>query len=245
MADKWTQRNRSRELVGTLERVYVTSGWFEDHDSNLVIRPDADHQGLLVNRHGQRNANGTMFCEVQVSGLWRGAFTRWVSSMIGSTVTATGVYVDDDGHDSSTELHPLDLVVGPVTSSLSSGDDWIAKRAVDSNVIVGVSLFAYRYAAASDTRKGLFFQGPPLWNVTRSARILLPFPPRPGPEPEWHPVFSNRFEISENAHSGHDVVGGGVDPKLEIDVTCKARGHGGPAVVLGEAVALWSHTIVE
>jgi hypothetical protein len=77
--------------------------------------------------------------------------------MINSTVTATGVYVDDDGHPPArTELHPVDLVIGPVTRSLISGDDWIAKRAADSGVRVGASLFAYRYAAASDTRKGLF-----------------------------------------------------------------------------------------
>jgi hypothetical protein len=244
MADKWTQRSRSRELVGRLERVYVPSGWSADHDTNLVIRPDEDHEILLVNRHGRRNAAGTMECEVQVDRWWRGAFNRWVSSMIHSTVTATGVYVDDDGHPPArTELHPVDLIAGPVTSSMSSGDDWIAKAAAGWGVAVGVNLFAYRFAAASDTRKGLFFEGPPLWNVTRDASVLLPFPPRPGPE--WFPVVSNRVENFHRAHHQIGIIGEGVNAKLRILVTCFARGHGGPGYMLGEAVAAWSHTIVE
>jgi hypothetical protein len=237
----WTLRSRRRTLVGQLDRVYVTTGLFQDRDTNLVIVPDADHQEMLVNLNGQ-TPRDDMFCEVQVQWPFRKLFTEWVETMVGSTVTARGVYVDDTGHKWP-ELHPLDLVAAPITSSSFPGDDWIARRADESGTVVGASLFAYRFAAASDTRKGLVFDGPPLWNETRSAAVRLDCPPRPGVEPEWHAVRDFRILFFDDAHADFDIVGAGSVPKLKIEVTCKAKGDGGPGVTLGEAVTLWSYSL--
>lgn len=66
----WTLRSRRRTLVGQLDRVYVTTGLFQDRDTNLVIVPDADHQEMLVNLNGQ-TPRDDMFCEVQVQWPFR------------------------------------------------------------------------------------------------------------------------------------------------------------------------------
>lgn len=246
---KWTLLDPRRILVGTLRRVSVSSGsawppsgWDDDHDTNFYIVPDADHRHLLENSAGDRNRSGEVVCEVQPWTFYRPAYQAWAHSLVNNTVTACGVFVQDDNHESWTELHPVDLVAGPVTSSMNSEDNWIAKAAAGWGLVVGVSLFAYRFLAASDTRKGLLFEGPPLWNVTRKAVVFLDFPPRPGPD--WFPVVSNRIAGSQNADVQIGVVGEGVDTKLRILVTCKARGHGGPGYMLGEAVAAWSTTVV-
>lgn len=133
---KWSLREYSRLLIGNLENVYVTAPgahWWDysDGDTNIVIEPDDDHQELLINRFGRPNANGKIECEVNIPEDRRDQYTNWVSSMIGTTVMAIGVYVDDDGHGHKTELHPMDLIVGRVTRSLTS--DWISRLAQDRN----------------------------------------------------------------------------------------------------------------
>ncbi len=241
---KWTMRRPSEVLVGTLERVYVPSGFFADSDTNLVVTPGPEHRGLLVNRKGRRNGNFRMECEVQVSLQWRALFNKWASSMLHTPITLSGVYVDDDGHDSRTELHPVDLLAGRVDLALTPHDPtwWVTRRATDRGLKLGTTLFAYRFLAATDTRDGLFFAGPPLAGSTRTAWAELDFPERPAPE--WRPYVANHIEVIEDADVGDTVVGSGADRRVRIEVTCKAVGHGGPGVVIGEAAAYWKNPAV-
>jgi hypothetical protein len=245
---KWTLLERRRTLEGTLTRVSVSSGsawppsgWDDDHDTNFHIIPHPGYRHLLENSDGHRNRSGELLGEVQPWTFFRPAYEAWARSLVGKFVTASGVFVEDNNHEHWTELHPVDLVVGRVTSSLSPGDDWIAKAADNWGLVVGVSLYAYRFLAASDTRKGLVFEGPPLWNVTREANVLVDFPPKPGPD--WFPVVSDRIAGVKNARNQIEVAGEG-NPKLRIVVTCQARGDGGPGIMLGEAVAAWTTTVV-
>lgn len=50
----------------------------------------AAHQDLLINRHGQPNADSSIECEVNVGSDWRDHYEDWVRSMTGGDVTAQG-----------------------------------------------------------------------------------------------------------------------------------------------------------
>jgi hypothetical protein len=242
---KWTLLSPQRTLVGRLHRVYEPSGWFEDHDTNFVVSPAQEYAALLVNHAGVRNKSGSMELEVQavftLQMRHRPEFESWAHGMVDHTVTASGVWVEDDKHDQRTELHPVDIVAAPTEVSLLPGPDWLAKRAADRHLAVGTTLRAYRYIAASDTRRGsfggLFFEGPPLARTTRTATITLALPQRPGPT--WTPFVAHRAGTTENAQVTVDLENSTGTPRARVAVACKAVGSGGPGVALGEIAAYW------
>lgn len=239
----WTFRGQAETVVGTFERIYVDGGFFKgDGDTNIEIRPDAAHARFLVNEKGQRNASGTITCEINIGGplgLWRPVFNRWVGSLLATTVTARGVYVDDRKHEFSTELHPLDLIMGRVTGSMNR-EDWISNLASYRRLRPGVDLFAYRYAAASDDRKGPFHHGPPNSDTTRNVDLPIQLPPQPGPQ--WRPVVENRMGFAKKAQS--QILGGGPGGlSFRLEARCTSTAGGGPGIVLGEVVAYWKNPI--
>src|SRR5581483_11880215 len=63
-------------------------------------------------------------CEINVPSDGRDQYEAWVRSMIGLSVTAQGVYVDDTGERDKSELHPLDIVVAEVDAPQVPGN-WI------------------------------------------------------------------------------------------------------------------------
>src|SRR5262249_35560002 len=116
---KWFLRDwgsPQRGLVGTLPDVHDRSGVLygggNDPHLEIVPRPEREFQDLLKNRFTppQANKNGLIECEVNVGSDWRSQFEFFVNSLVGREVTAQGVFVDDDGHDSKTELHPVDVI---------------------------------------------------------------------------------------------------------------------------------------
>jgi hypothetical protein len=241
--------------VGTLRRVTVSSGLFEDHDTNFHIRPDSAYEHLLVNSAGHRNTSGNVLGEVQPGIFYRPTYQAWAHDLLGALkVTASGVFVQDNNHEHWTELHPIDLIAGRTTESMLPGSDWLTKLAAERDLQItdatpprdDDTLFAYRFLAASDTRQGSFggvlFEGPPLWDVTRSAFVLLHLPTKP--EPDWLPFVDHRIGMIQNADVSVTAGRLGTLPRLRIDVTCKARGDGGPGVGLGEAVAYWKDPAV-
>jgi hypothetical protein len=97
--------------------VHRSSGLLADHHTNVVIEPDDVSAPLLVNRNGGTNADGRIECEVNVGSDWRDRYEEWMKTLLSGAVTAQGVWVDDNDHDSNTELHPLDVNLGTVDSS--------------------------------------------------------------------------------------------------------------------------------
>ena len=240
----WTKRSDSETLVGTLKRVYVPGGLFSDNDTNLVIEPDLAHRSLLINRKGKANDLLAVECEINVFLTWRPTFNEWAKSMLFTPVTAVGVYVDDDGHQQKTELHPVDLVVGRVNQPLIPHDPswWVTAYAAGRGLTLDEDLFVYRFLAASDTRDGLLFTAPPLALFTRTVRLDVPLPPLPGSS--WTPYVRDSVAMIAGAQSDVRVVGTGGNRKVRIEVTCKAVDHDGPGVVLGEAAAHWKNPAV-
>jgi hypothetical protein len=113
-----------------------------------------EFQVLLINRFGKPNSNGKLECEIHVSDERRDHHLAWLRSLSGTEVTAHGVWVNDTGHHDKTELHPLDVVFGPVTASIMPGD-WIDALATERGLAVGATILAFRFAAASDNRGNL------------------------------------------------------------------------------------------
>jgi HYDIN/CFA65/VesB-like, Ig-like domain len=164
-----------------------------------------------------------------------------VSSMIGMEVMAKGVYVDDTGHHDKTEIHPMDLIVARVERSALT-TEWIGEVARQNGLQVGVGLFAYRYAAASDNRDDSIPDGvgdgwPPLARLTRATSVTLPFPPRPaGAE---SPQIEARSGGARNAGSHIDTEVTGDTAFAKLVVTVKAGGDDGPGFDLAEVALYW------
>jgi hypothetical protein len=240
-------KSPERTLVGTLTDVH-NAGDFppgQDHDSNLIIIPNADepNQALLKNRSGRSNDGGGVECEVnlirndQING--PDTFENWVSSLIGLEVTAKGVFVEDEGHNNKTELHPLDIIVAQVDGSILPSD-WITKVAQQHGLQVGSGLFAYRFGAAADNRKSSVFLGTPLAQWTRPTGVTLALPPPPADggffaAAELQIGFA--LQATAEVSTKVDPSGAGV---ATLAVTCLGKNYDGPGFVIGEVVTYWS-----
>jgi hypothetical protein len=249
---KWTLTDPSapqRVVVGKLTDVHISGGGItSDDDTNIVIEPDSDgaNQMLLTNRHGQINlavspdGRPLLECEINVKSDWRDQHKDWVSSLTEGegTVTAQGVWVDDNDHDSKTELHPMDVIFGTVTSSKIPGD-WINSLASERGLEVNKSMLAFRFAVASDDRGGIFFDSPPLATLTRPTTFVLKLPSRPA-EGDMVPAWEMRSSLSENAFVYSTPRDFGGSKVLDVTVVCRGQDDDGPGVLLGEIVTFWS-----
>jgi HYDIN/CFA65/VesB-like, Ig-like domain len=240
-------RSPQRVLVGKLNDVHDSSGILDggDNDTNLEIVPRGDFAGLLENRHNQPNKakDGqppVIECEVNVGSDWRSQYEFFVNSLVDREVTAQGVFVDDDGHDSKTELHPMDVIFARVDDSQLPGD-WIGALAARRGLVLNQSLFVTRFAAASDDREGVVLSGPPLASWDRPTTITLPLPPVP-PGTGWVPDFSLQIMRQEKATVDTAVVGdkGSDSQAIQLTITCQGRDYGGPGVVMGEIGTFWT-----
>jgi hypothetical protein len=111
----------------------------DDDDTNLDIQPVGQSSiDLFTDLAGVPNANGLVDCEVSVTedGDRRSKYQAWGSSLVGSEVVAKGVFVEDEGHDNKTELHPMDIIVAPVGASRLP-TDWIGQLAGEPGLTVG------------------------------------------------------------------------------------------------------------
>jgi hypothetical protein len=234
MGGKWVLRDwksPERTVVGTLTKLYNAS----DGDTNVQIRANDASQHLLRNRHGGRNTDlGIIECEINVVGDGRDQYEDWVRSMLGLEVTAKGVWVDDDDHNSKTELHPMDLIVASIDGSLIP--DWIGEFGRRRGLVLGTSMLAFRFAAASDDREGLLASGPPLVEWDRPTSISLAVPPRPAGGFGWFEAAELKIFKSLNA-----VTDTSPRPQLiDLEITCNGRDYGGPGYSLGEVVTYWA-----
>lgn len=240
-------RSPQRVLIGKLTNVHDSGGTLDggDNDTNLEITPRADFAGLLTNRHGRDNQpqggqDPVIECEVNVGSDWRSQYEFFVNSLVGHEVTAQGVFVDDDGHDSKTELHPMDVIFARVNDSQLPGD-WVGALITQRGLVLGQSLFVTRFAGASDDREGVILSGPPLASWDRPTAISLPLPPVP-PGTGWVPDFSLHMLRQDKATVDTAVVGdpGSGSQAIQLTITCQGRDYGGPGVALGEAGTFWT-----
>jgi hypothetical protein len=253
MTYKWyllDWRNPQRVVVGDLTNVHESS-FPSDGDTNLEITPDPQFADLL------RQDQTVLECEINVGGGHEGHYEDWVRSLIngtlnpdgtiGSKVTAQGIWVEDLGHGSKTELHPMDVVFGSVPASRLPGD-WIGDVAAAHGLVVGQGLLAYRFAVASDDRAGEFQSAPPLAPYTRPVTFSLPFPLPPA-EGLSVPRHDLRLDLSDNGtiEISDPVADGGGGTVLPVTVTCVAAyddpapgaDDQNPGAVTGEIVAYW------
>jgi hypothetical protein len=134
----------------------------------------------------------------------------------------------------------MDVIFGRITASKLSMD-WINALARQQGLTVGDSLFAFRFAAASDNR-GKFYdsQTPPLSRWTRPTTFRLEYPQQPA-ERDKVPMWEQRLILTENASIDLTTLDDDSGRKvLDVTVTCLGRDYGGPGVLLGEMGTYWS-----
>ena len=107
----------------TLHGTVVSHDLAEDGDWCIKIRPAPADEFLLVNSDGILNANGLIEAEIEPPHLIGSEINerRFMSRLIGKTVTVTGVFVADKSHDNKTEIHPISSILADVTPPGSAG----------------------------------------------------------------------------------------------------------------------------
>jgi hypothetical protein len=252
MTNKWYLRDwlsPQRIVVGTLKDVHNSGGVIGIHpgdsDTNVLISPNDATKDLLLSRFGGPNtatSDGSQIeCEVNVTSDGRDQYENWVRTMLGLQVTAQGVYVDDTEHDNKSELHPLDIVVAQVNDSQIG--NWADQIASQLHLELGLDMFLYRFAAASDNRAGIAFEGPPLAEFDRTTVVSLPMPSRPGgnpslnPEAQWKSLASSNAQVSTEPGSATDTI--------NLVVQCTGVGFGDPGYVLGEVAVYWVNSVLQ
>jgi hypothetical protein len=251
MTYKWyllDWRNPQRVVVGNLTNVHRSS-FPSDGDTNLEITPDPSDPDSMALLGG--GGQTVLECEINVKGDQQDHYENWVRTVINGTtdgkISAEGVWVEDLGHNSKTELHPMDVIFGSVPASTLPGD-WIGDLACQHGLVVGDSLIGYRFAVASDDRAGEFQSAPPLAPYTRPVTFNLPFPQRPA-QGLWTATTAQRIDRQDNAtiEVGDAFVDAAGKTLLPITVTCTAAyddpAPGAddqvPGVLTGEIVTYW------
>jgi hypothetical protein len=84
-----------------------------DSDWVLAVEPDASSAPRLVNSHGQRNANGLIECEIDVSSPYNSyvAEQTYFTSLVGTDISVTGTWSEDKSHGDKTEIHPITSII--------------------------------------------------------------------------------------------------------------------------------------
>lgn len=241
---KWTLRSPMELLVGTLVYAEIYP-WDGDH--NVFIVPDTAYESLLTNRHGKKNkpdesihgSPTVVECEVEILDRYEHDYLAAVRSLYGLQVSALGVWVDDDGHDGKTELHPLDTLWGLVPQD--RWPQWITEflaifktKATNHESLDSPPVSIYRVVAGSDDS---FLNHPLLADETRAVTLTFPFPPSPGPgwTPAWLPKFTVRHAVSFVDMTA-DL---GTTAALVLKVEAKSYRDGGPGALVGDVVTYW------
>jgi hypothetical protein len=252
------------KVVGLLSEVKPGSphGSGDDGDTGFMIRPTRPFYYVLKNKDDQWNADVKIECEINVWPQLRSEHGNWIDSMSSShittlgEVTAVGVWVEDTGHNNKTELHPVDVVFGRVESSLIA-EDWLNDLIVNENLKIGISLYLFRFAIATDVRAFFPFDDqssgrPPLAGVTRPVTFTSDFPPPPSTlvgirEPAWrirravtHGTILDT-QTAVRSDCGNKVLDITITPQSLTDAEFDAQttSDQGAAVLLGEFVTYW------
>lgn len=124
---KWTERADNLCVKGTvLNHQYYAA----DQDWILEIQPEKEYHSYMNNRKGNFNIEKMMEAEVEPldSEGGRENENRYFAPLVGKEVWITGTWVDDNGHESKTELHPITGIVCLDKDTLSvfafSDDSW-------------------------------------------------------------------------------------------------------------------------
>ena len=124
---KWTERVDNLCIKGkVLNHQYYAA----DQDWILEIQPEKEYYSYMNNRKGKFNFDKMMEAEIEPldSEGGRENENRYFSPLVGKEVWITGTWVDDNGHESKTELHPITGIVCLDKDTLSvfafSDDSW-------------------------------------------------------------------------------------------------------------------------
>jgi hypothetical protein len=143
-----------RTIAGRLERVFPGNpegNDGNDGDSGFNIRPNDPYYYVLKNQDDQWNDAVQIECEINVWPQFRTEHANRISSMASSEITASGVWVEDTGHDYKTELHPLDTIYGRVHNSMIAGN-WRRNLEANGNLRLDANIYLFRFAMATDVR---------------------------------------------------------------------------------------------
>jgi hypothetical protein len=113
-------------------------------------------------------------CEIHVGSDWRNQYGDWVRSLTGGEVTAQGVWVDDDGHESKTELHPMDVIFGSITASKLSGLLQVGGNTTASTPFVTPDGWVY-FRGTDDTLWKVFNDGSQQSQIGNNTTASTPF----------------------------------------------------------------------
>jgi len=189
-----------------------------------------DKQNLL-NRNQVANPSGHLDLKVQLEASGRQAFSQAVQSMQGKTIYVSGVAVNDDSQGGRVEVHPLDMIYGPLDPEQYPA--WF--RAIQNNLKDPQAVAVYRIAAATDASKS---NQPPKAGEHRALRALFPYPPKPN-----FPKIKIDFEVraSLNLKADFRLNNDAMRQRFELNLELETLQENGPGIFVGELVAYWGN----
>jgi RHS repeat-associated protein len=242
--DKWYLRDSWGIVRGVLHSAKVNDEFsgrlgdlMNDGDQNILIRPSSGSAHLLVNRDGVSNPDGLIECEIEIIDSHQYIFKQSVEHLLGAgEIVAFGYYIDDDAHESKTELHPVECITGPLPEAW--WPNWIRFKNLE---LLGRTegpgaLHAHRVLAGSDDSWTL---KPRFSDQSRRTTFDLSFPDKPDTTHDWKAVWEERRRQCVAANFAASVTPTETGAKLSVEVIPKSRKDGGPGVLITDVATWW------
>jgi hypothetical protein len=216
---------RSR-LTGTLVK---SPAPFVGPDGVLSAWLLPDDKSVLKNRNGRDNVNGLVELKVGVVEKARVAVGETLKALAGAKVTVFGVQVNNDASDGKVELHPTDLIAGPLPEDRAPA--WVGE--IRKNIKDPANSTVYRVLAASDASP----HKPPQADDTRPVQVSFPYPP-----PTEVPRQKFAFEIrpAHNERTDFQLNDDMMKKALDLLVTVASRKKEGPGAFVADVFLFWS-----
>lgn len=185
----------------------------------------------LLNRNNTPNPNGMLELKVKVDPKYKQAFLDGIQSLMGQKVFVSGVLANDDSKGGKAELHPLDMVYGPL--AVDKYPVWF--KDIQANLKDPNSVSVYRIVAASDASK---VNKPPRSEETRALHAVFPYAPKPNV-----PKVKVDFEIRKSVNSKTDFQLNNdiMRQRIELDLSVESIKGEGPGVFVGDWVCYWGN----
>jgi hypothetical protein len=198
-------------------------------DFNIAFVPD--DKKWLANRNGKSNQNGLLELKVKITPTQSKAFIDSIQPLLGQTVYASGVLVDDDSQGGKAQVQPLDMIWAPLPQA--NYPDWF--KNILGSLEDPQGALAYRIVSASDASKS---PKPPRAEQTRQCHVQIPYPPKPDKS-----AMKIDFEIKKIVlvNADFDLSNDLVHQRIVLEVTVKSAKEEGPGVFIGDLAVLWRH----
>ncbi|HEY5037937.1 MAG TPA: hypothetical protein VIJ93_02585 [bacterium] len=214
-------------VTGTLVQSPVP-GLLEDGNASAWLLPD--NKDNLMNRNKVPNKNGLLEMKIKAADKGKQAFVDALKAIAGQKVGVWGVLINDDAKEGRAEIRPLDVLWTQLPEAKYPA--WVGE--MRKNMRAPETLSVYKILSASDASTS---GKPPRADETRTVKISIPYPPKPGPS-----YKDIKYEIKSltNLNSDFQLSNEMVREKLVLNVTLQSAKEAGPTIFIADLAVFWN-----